>query len=564
MNSALLENIGIDLKGKVSGNIKSICPKCSHERKNKRDLCLSVDIDQGLYHCHHCGWKGKVFERVKKEYVPPVPRLEKLSKKSLEFFESRGISNNTLLRFNVTEAREWMHDFGREVPVICFNYYRAGELVNIKFRGPKKSFKMAKDAELIFYNLDALQDENTAVIVEGEIDCLTFHECGIYNVVSVPNGATKGNQKLEYLDNCWGVFEGIEKVILAVDSDEAGRLLREELARRIGKEKCYTVEYGEGCKDANEVLLKYGRQAVAMLIENAREWPIEGVKTMDDIYPTVSDWFEHGYPKGAATGIEGFDRLLTFAPGQLTVVTGIPGHGKDEFMNWVMTSLSKNHYWPWAVCGFEETPEETTTKLIEKFAGKSFAHRVNPYDRVTVTQYEAGIGFVDRYFSFINTEDIDTDIDGILNIAELLVKKKGIKGLYINPWNWIEHKRHMGQSETEYVSDVLSKIIRFAKKRGVHVFLLAHTTKMQKDKNTKKYEVPTLYSISGSAHFYNKTHNGITIYRDFETGMVDVYVQKVKQSWLGQTGFSSYTYNTLTRQYQFVSSSVTNWKPIDN
>jgi hypothetical protein len=73
---------------------------------------------------------------------------------------------------------------------------------------------------------------------------------------------------------------------------------------------------------------------------------------------------------------------------------------------------------------------------------------------------------------------------------------------------------------------------------------------------TKKYEVPTLYNISGSAHFYNKTHNGICIYRDFEAKKVDVYVQKVKWSWLGQTGWSSYSFDTETRQYGFLESSV--------
>jgi twinkle protein len=556
MKWQLLETLGINLHNKKNGSLKTVCPSCSDSRKNKKDPCLSVDIDAGLYNCHNCDFKGHVFEKIKREYAKPLPRLQKVSDKTLKFFESRGISNNTILRMGITEAAEWMPTYDTEVQVICFNYIRAGELVNIKFRGPKKTFKMAKDAELIFYNLDAMQDETSVVIVEGEIDCLTFHECGIFNVISVPNGASKGSQKLEYLDNCWSHFEHIDKVILAVDSDDAGRNLRDELARRIGKEKCFTVDYAEGCKDANDVLLKVGRDAVKHIVENAREWPLEGVKAMEDMFPTITSWYENGYPKGAIAGINGLDDLLTFAPGQLTVVTGIPGHGKDEFLNWVMTSLSKKEGWPWALCGFEETPEETTTKLMEKFIGKAFDHRKSQLDRISVTQYEEGIGLVDTYFSFINTEDIDTDIEGILSVAEMLVKKRGIKGLYINPWNWIDHKRPQGSSETEYVSEVLSKIIRFAKRRGVHVFLLAHTTKMQKDKETKKYEVPTLYSISGSAHFYNKTHNGITIYRDFETGLVDVYVQKVKQSWLGQTGFSSYTYNTLTRQYQFVNSSA--------
>jgi twinkle protein len=97
-NYQLLENLGIELKGKRSGQVKVLCPSCSSTRKNKRDPSLSVDIGEGLYNCHHCGFKGRVFNRPKKEYITPVARLEKLSEKSLKWFEQeRGISNNTLL-----------------------------------------------------------------------------------------------------------------------------------------------------------------------------------------------------------------------------------------------------------------------------------------------------------------------------------------------------------------------------------------------------------------------------------------------------------------------------------
>jgi twinkle protein len=97
------------------------------------------------------------------------------------------------------------------------------------------------------------------------MDCLSLHEAGIHNSVSVPNGASMGNQKLEYLDNCWEAFEGAKRIVLAVDSDAAGLSLREELARRLGKERCYTVSYPDGCKDANDVLLKHGKEAVQAL-----------------------------------------------------------------------------------------------------------------------------------------------------------------------------------------------------------------------------------------------------------------------------------------------------------
>lgn len=550
------EKYGIDISKAQGG--KMICPNCSPSRKNKRDKSLSVDLKTGAFNCHYsgCDFRGYAvdIQKERKVYVKPPARLEKLSLKSIQFFESRGISNNTTLRFGITEAKEWMPQFQTEVPCICFNYRRDEELINIKFRGPQKSFKMAKDAELIFYNLDAVNNAEEIIIVEGEMDCLTLHECGIYNVVSVPNGASLGSQKLEYLDNCWQNFEDAKTVVLAVDNDKAGLSLREELARRIGKDKCFTVEYPEGCKDANEVLLKYGRDSVKELIQSKKQWPLEGVIEMEDMYDTLCLWYETGYPKGAKAGIPGFDELLTFAPGQLTVVTGIPSHGKDEFTNWILTGLAKNNGWPVADCGFEEEAPQTVTKLVEKFIGKAFDFRLDASQRISVEEFEQGIYFVDQHFHFYNTEIIDCDIDTLLSLAESLVKRYGIKALRLNPWNWIDANRPGKMSETEWVSFVLTKIIRFAKRWGVHVFLIAHTTKMQKDKGTGKYQIPNLYDISGSAHFYNKAHNGISVYRDGDT--TDVYVQKVKQSWLGQKGFSTYGFNTFNRQYSFLSTSA--------
>jgi twinkle protein len=422
---------------------------------------------------------------------------------------------------------------------------------------------MVSGAELIFYNLDSIKGEKACIITEGEIDCMTLHECGFYNAVSVPNGASKGNQKLEYLDNCWEYFEAVEKVVLAVDNDEAGISLRDELARRLGFDKCWTVKYPDGCKDANEVLVKHGKQAVIELIHGAQEWPIRGVVSTEAMIPSLDEWYYNGYPKGGKAHIKGFDELLTFAPGQITTVTGIPGHGKDEFMNWIMANLAKYEGWNIAVCGFEESPEETASKLIEKLMGKAFGYRIDPSNRITQEEYHTGLGLVDQYFSIINPDEIETDIDSLLSVATGLVKKRGIRVLYLNPWNWIEHTRDKSMSETEYVSHVYTKMIRWARKYAVHIFLLAHTTKMMKAKDGRKYEIPTLYSISGSANFYNKTHNGFTVFRDTETNMADVYVQKVKQSWLGKIGFASFNYNTMTRQYIPVGS-IESWMPIND
>lgn len=549
----------------------------------ERTPSFKVPANQDFYKCFGCGKSGDVFDFVMniencnfydavkkvaanynfelegeiKEYKPPIKRLEKLSPKLIEWFEKRGISNNTLLRFGITEATEWMPKAAKETTTICFNYYRDEQLINIKFRAAQKDFKMAKDAELIFYNIDAIKGEDTAIIVEGEIDALSMYEAGIYNVVSVPNGTTpKGSMRLQYLDNCAEYFSDKSKIILALDNDDVGKRLQDELARRFGRDRCLFVEYPTDCKDANDVLQHHGRSALALMVEQAKQFPIEGIVNSDELSDEILRLYDEGYPRGVKAGIHGFDDHLSFMEGQMTIITGIPGSGKSEFTDYIMSEITLKHQWKWAVCSFENTPPVFhATKILEKLSGYAFDYRLDHNNRIQRADLEMLNKYLSMNFFFINTNEADITIDGLLSKAAELVFRKGIKGLLIDPWNYIEHAIPAGQSETQYISDCLTKIKKAAQKLGIHIFIIAHPTKLIKDKSTGKYEVPTLYSISGSAHFFNKTDNGITVYRDFETNVVTVYVQKVRYSWLGKIGYNEFNYNTLTRQYSSINLS---------
>jgi len=562
-NYELLENLQIDLKNKRSGTIKTTCPKCSPERRNKKDPCLSVNIDEGLYRCHHCEWHGKVFNKIpKKEYTVPIPRLEKLEKTTIEWFENvRKISNNTLLRFGVTDSVEWMPKSSAEIPVICFNYYRDGKLVNTKFRGKGKDFKLIKNAELIFYNLDSIKDEKTVYVVEGEIDALSLYEAGIYSVVSVPNGASKGNQKMEYLDNCWELFEDKEKIVLFTDNDEAGYSLRDELGRRFGFERCYKVNYPEGCKDANEMLIQFGAETLKRICENIEPFPIEGVLSVgEDLIDDIYHFWEHGYPSGVKSGIDNLDELFSLMEGQYTTITGIPSSGKSEIIDFITTSVSKTHGWKWGITSFENQPSSLhVTKLVEKIGGAAFGFRKDPIHRLTQSQFEKSLLFAHEHFTFVNVNKVDLSLDGILQKFAELVKQRGCKGFVLDPWNYIESAIPSGMTETQYISECLTKIKNFCMKYSAHLFLVAHPTKLKKEANGK-YEIPTMYSISGSAHFFNKTDNGIAVYRDFETGIVTLYIQKIRYSWLGKLGYCEFMFNNDTRQYIPINNLATAFK----
>lgn len=567
--------VGDYLKLKHEGqNLVVRCP--FHEEKT---ASFKIKKSENFYKCFGCGRSGdsiaflmefkniNYIEAIKliaakysieleetgtKVYAKPqAENQRRIDDQVTTYFEKRGISKETLHHFQIKQAVEWMPKAATEIQVICFNYYKAGELVNIKFRGKDKDFKLSKNAEPILYNLDSIINNTECVICEGEIDCLSLHEAGIKNVVSVPNGTPPPNSQynLEYLNNCWSSFEGKDRIIIATDNDGPGKAIRDELARRLGFERCYMIDYPDDCKDMNDVLIKYGKAKVKDIIESAKRWPITGILTMDDLYPIVSDYYLNGYPPGQAAGLGDFDKLLTFTGGQLTVITGSPGSGKSEFLDWISTSLARKHSWKFAILSFENPAAIHVTKIMEKFIGLSFHKRNDPQYRMNQKQFEEAIGLTDLYFSFIDIAQIDITIQGILDKCRELVLRTGIKGIVIDPWNYIEHKIPQGYTETQYVSECLSLIKEFSIRNDVHVFVVAHPRKLQKDQKTGKYPIATMYDISGSAHFFNKTDNGISVHRDFETGTVDVYTQKVRFSWLGEVGFVSYSFDKLTRQY---------------
>ena len=435
--------------------------------------------------------------------------------------------------------------------------------MNIKFRDGSKNFKLVKDAKLVFYNLDQLKGESECVICEGEIDCLSFHESGVYNTVSVPNGASKGNQKLEYLDNCIDYFDDKTKIVIATDGDSAGLALRDELARRLGKERCWLVRYPDGCKDANEVLLKYGKEGVKEFLESAYQFPIEGIEKVGDIDDEIMEIYEHGYPSGEAIGFKELDTCISYRPGDFTIVTGTPNAGKSTWLNNVLVRLANRNDWRIAMFTPEKQPNALlSSELIEIFTGKA----MHPYD----SRYKLGLDelkiskkFLDEYFWFMKIDEIDVTIEGILEKAKELVVRYGVKALVIDPWNYVEHKIPAGKSETQYISEELTKIKRFKDRYGVHVFLVAHPVKIRKDKEGK-FEIPSLYDISGSANFFNKCDNGVVLYRNFATGATDIHVQKIRWSFIGKLGTVEFKYDGLTKRFAEVeehfSSEISAYK----
>ena len=535
-------DFGIDLKtSRVSGEVVTTCPQCSHTRKKKKDKCLSVNLDKKTWHCHHCSWSGVLKEIVKKEYFKPVfTNKTNLSERELTWFASRGISQATINHFKITSQREWMPQKSAEVNTIGFNYFRNEELINTKFRDAEKNFKLVKDAELIFFNLDALKNQSEVYVCEGEFDCITLHQIGLINTISVPNGAQLGNNNLIYLENCLSEIENITKFYICTDNDQAGRKLRNDLAERFGIENCDYIVFGD-CKDANECLQKYGAEKTLEYALNPIQFPLEGSFTISDMSDDIDDFYLNGLPKGAKTGISEIDRLLSFHEGYITILTGIPSHGKTTLLDFLLVRLLLNEAWAGAFYSPENKPTKLHfSKIAQILIGKSW-DGINRLSRQELNMVKE---FLDELFWFIKPEK-DYTIDSILSSVLQLKRRKGIKFFVIDAWNKLEHL----EDSTTYIGRVLDKIAVFCELHQVHCFLVAHPTKMRKEKDGLKYEVPTLYDISGSANFYNKADSGLSVYRDFETNKTFLNVQKVKFEHWGNTGQIELNYDPISRRY---------------
>jgi|TARA_R110000772_G_scaffold65396_1_gene145945 twinkle protein len=520
------EDFNIDVGNKSTGKIKTQCPKCSETRKNKRDKCLSVDVDQGLFNCHNCGFSGTTKFQKKPEYIKPQTIKLNLSKGLIDWFFKRGITEPTLAHWKIGESIEYFPQVSKNRTAVNFNYYRKNELINVKYRDAEKNFKMVSGAELIFYGLDNIVEMDTVYIVEGEMDALSLHESGIYSVCSVPNGASKGNARLEYLDNCFEYFKDKKQIIICTDNDNAGIELRNELARRFGAYKCKYVEFGD-FKDANEVLISKGTESLRKVIQAAKNFPMEGVLNVNDIWQNVLNYNENGV-KNYSIGLPNSDNYFKLALGEWTVVTGIPNSGKSDVVDQICCNMAVNYKMRCAMFSPESFPYEGHIKRI--------ANKLNEKN-CTNTDLNNTKDFIEDNFFWVKIDLENLTLEGILNAFRELVFQKGVNVVVIDPWNMLDHS---AQRDHSYIGKALSQITQFCQQTNTHLFLVAHPRKIESENGN--YKKPTLYDISGSADFFNKAYNGMIVFRcigqktQYKSDVVKMYVEKVKRKENGQLG----------------------------
>lgn len=335
-----------------------ICPYC-HGSNGKDKKTFAINLETGTFNCFRssCGAHGNMITLSRDfnfslgttvdEYYNSQRQYRQFRRKekpkpkapAVAYLEGRGISAAVTERYHITVQKE--HD-----NILVFPFYdERDELQFVKYR--KTDFDREhdrnkewceKDCKPILFGMSQCNLENkTLILTEGQIDSLSVSEAGIENAVSVPTGA-KGFTWVPY---CWDFLKRFETLIVFGDYEKDHITLLDEMKMRFtGCVKHVRPEDYRGCKDANDILRKYGKDAIRAAIKNAV--PIENPK----IIPLEKvQRVELSKMERFSTGIYQLDRLLGgFYFGQLIALTGERGEGKSTLASQFGTFAIKAGY----------------------------------------------------------------------------------------------------------------------------------------------------------------------------------------------------------------------------
>ena len=602
------KNIDISKAVSCGAGKKTFCPECHEKRKpsHRRERELFFLPETGWFHCYNCGWQGfatvltdeekqewlrnqpgfrdykkKKAAEPKREYKKPHDKLKKgsLIPSVVKWFkEQRGISEQTLVKMGVTASYDHIPNFADQRPdekkddkgywsnVIHFNYYKNGELVNVKFRGPYKDLWLVGGCERIAYNLDGIKDTEDCYIVEGEIDALALAEIGYTNVVSVPTGA--GDSQLNWLVDYYEEYFAMKKMVyICADLDSAGETLRQNLIKHFDPAQYVLImDYGtdpatgKKIKDADDCLVKLGPDALRKYLANGKTIQPEGDADMEALGSDLDELYANGLPKGIKIGFRNLDDYVRLEKGRLVIVTGTPGSGKSQFLDQVAEKMAIGHGWRFSMFSPEMMPLSLhMAMLVSKFTGKPFNR-----EELNQMQYLRAKQRVIDHFHFIDPDSYD--LDGILDIARYQVRKYGCDALVIDPWNDLTMNGD-GITKTDDINTALLKILTFAQRQQVVVFVMAHPSKIQRTKDGQT-PTPTLSDISGSIHFYNRADIGLVVVRHNEEGReyTEIKVAKMRFANLGKLGDVYFKYGVGVGRFHEYDpvTDTTDWDTADH
>lgn len=471
----------------------------------------------------------------------------------------RGISIDAINKLQIYEDEIWAPSLKRNIPMVVFPWVRNGERYSSKARSSEKVFGAPQDAKNVskgVYNEDALKLPGDVVITEGEIDTASVITCGHDKAISVPDGWNPG-MKTDSDNNKFRLVReqllASRRVICAGDNDENGRDLPLFLAQYLNeivveehikkRPDVRYVEYPPECKDANDVLVKFGPAVLKKLIDDAKEVVPDGSTIYD-----VTDKVPHEKRTFLKTGIMGLDDRIALQLGTISVVTGVPGHGKSSFGLWLAYKIQRNNVGREGLNGckvglftFESDFTRVRESLFNFMNGMNMKEALKREEEHRIFQFFDNQAYTNNFYYCKRTDTGQTiySLYWLMSEIHKYVYEYGCSIIVIDPWNELEHLLDRGETMTNYINHALQQLREMAERYNIHIMIVAHPKKMD-----SLSRAPNGYDIADSAAFFNKPSLGISLYRreaaenehvgedidNQEEGMVDLVTWKIRNA----------------------------------
>lgn len=523
----------IKTSGQDEKIIPDLCPLCHGGSHGKDKRTFALFTSNGMFVCKRgsCGRHGKFEELVKelsgedihisrsgfakksdKQFILPDIECFSPTETIYKYFESRGISRKTVDDFKIASDKDGN---------IVFRFFENNEFVYAKLRRPHKPVGdeiKTKEWQIsgtkpILYNIDNTVYNQPLVITEGQCDAMALYEAGITNVVSVPSGCTN----MDWVRYNWDYLEKFHSIILFGDSDKPGIEMINALVKKLGEYRCLVVrDYPpvpdtnptQYCKDANEILLRYGESTLIEMVESADEVETRGLLRLADVVPVDPTTIPR-----IRTMIPALDDALGgLVEGGISVLTGPAGNGKSTFASQILLAAVEQGY---TVCAYsgELNKENFQTWCNLQAAGSEYIglkwdpirNKMVPFVPLDV-QHRIMQWYGPKFYLY-NNEEVFVDVkqaDAIVNVFTMCARKNGAK-LFLcdNLLTTTADSDDEWRAQAVFVNSMK----KFAVHYQAHVIIVAHPKKQKQGESIDKA------SVSGSSAIVNLADNAIVVQR---------------------------------------------------
>lgn len=512
---ALAHGIGAETKTKDDELFFKYCPYCQGGGHDKETF--SVNLKTGAFKCFRssCDKHGHFVELARdlnfpldfgyapRKYKKLEQKKIKVRDEAVEYMALRGLSEEITRKYSITVRND-------KSDVLVFPFYdEHGVMVAAKYRKTdfdknrdKNKEWFEKDTKPILFGMNQCEGFNRLIITEGQLDSLTVADCGISNAVSVPTGASG----FTWIDNCFDWVHKFDELIIFGDCEKDKITLVDGIAQRFPDKKIKVVRREDylGEKDANDILRKYGKDAVIKCIENAVIKPVTAVKKLSDVRKVDLEQLEH-----IKTGIWSVDKAIRgLYFGQVALLTGKRGEGKSTLASQICANALEQGYSIFAYSG--ELPDYHFKNWIDmQLAGtERISKYTNDYGEESYYIDDATVARIndwydERAYIFDNSAidiEMPTNEGGdkitLLGAIEQAVCRYGIKFVLIDNLMTaldVEPDSNLYQSQSCFIK----KVKRLATRLEIAVLIVAHP---RKETDGKELDSD---SVSGSSDITN-------------------------------------------------------------